>query len=84
VAGLHGEAGFITASDGVRVRHLRLEAMPLAVPSWGEAARRVEAVKASATATQKLEAPFYGTFHLMADNRHYAVDALTGKVDQDK
>jgi hypothetical protein len=86
VAGLRGEAGFAKGPDGVRIRKLRLEPLPLKVLTWAEAAARVEAARNAAqaksvtTRPQKLEAPFYGTFYLAVGQQHYTVDASTGKV----
>ncbi|HYF94703.1 MAG TPA: hypothetical protein VD969_21020 [Symbiobacteriaceae bacterium] len=77
VAGLSGDAEFVSSPEGVQIRRIRVDAVPLAVASWTDAAGRVGA------GVRPSDAPFYGVFRFEGAGKRWAVDAVTGKVEQE-
>ena len=75
VAGLQGEAEFVSGPGGVQILRIELDALPLKVGSWAEAAR-LTGVGAS---VRPAAAPFYGLFRFEG----WTVDARTGKVERE-
>lgn len=81
VFGLQGQAQFAPARGGVQIKDAELAALPLQVRTWGEAARRLAAAHPAASGAQRSDRPFYGRFRFTTGQAHFAVDALTGRVE---
>ncbi|HWI53712.1 MAG TPA: hypothetical protein VNT01_16365 [Symbiobacteriaceae bacterium] len=75
VAGLQGEAEFVSGPGGVQILRIELDALPLKVGSWAEAAR----LAGAGAGAKPVAAPFYGLFRFEG----WTVDARTGKVERD-
>lgn len=73
VAGMQGNAEFVSGPTGVQILRIRLEPVPLKVASWMEAARL------AGGGVKLVDAPFYGVFRFDG----WAVDAVTGKVERE-
>lgn len=80
VMGLTGEALFDSTPAGLKLLDLRLDPVKLRVPTWAEAARRVEKAAAAGRRPDRAESPFYGDFRFTLGDRRYAVSAQTGEV----
>jgi hypothetical protein len=80
VTGLKGEAAFVPAGEGWQIRHLALDPIDLKVRSWEDAVRRLRAMRPAFAVAKRVEAPFYGRFHLDTGRGRYGVDAETGDV----
>lgn len=80
VMGLTGEATFEPTPGGLKLRQLHLEPVPLAVPTWAEAAARVRRADPIGGEPTRTDAPFYGLFRFSQQDGRYAVSAQTGEV----
>lgn len=77
VAGLKGQAEFASAPGGVVIRRLSLTNVPLKVTSWSQAATLAGA------GAKPSDSPFYGVFRFVAAQKRWAVDAVTGRVENE-
>lgn len=80
VMGLTGTVGFEPTGNGPRIRQLDLRTLPLAIPTWERATRRLRQAGHREGPVFRGVAPFFGRFHFSLGGQRYAVDARTGEV----
>jgi hypothetical protein len=83
VASISGHVSFVAGPKGIQIRHIEMDPIRLAVPTWQVATQRVMGRYPNAPPLQPSPAPFLGVFRFVSGTTLYTVDGVTGLVERD-